>query len=85
MTRGGRTKQPSLRSLQWAMGLLVAGFVLLIASVASFAASQKTLGVVFMIAMLGCGVLAISAAFASWMRARRWRDQQRSDVRYLRS
>jgi hypothetical protein len=70
-----------MRYAKWGMGLSVAAAVMLAGAIAGFVAHVPAVGITFLALMIASAASAFGFSFTFWLKARKWRDQQRLAAR----
>jgi len=70
-----------MRYVKSGMGLLAATAVMLAGAIAGFAARVPAVGITFLALMIASAASAFGVSFTFWLKARKWRDQQRLAAR----
>jgi hypothetical protein len=70
-----------MRYVKAGMGLSVAAVVMLAGAIAGFVAHAPAAGITFLVLMIASAASAFGVSFTFWLKARKWRDQQRLAAR----
>jgi hypothetical protein len=70
-----------MRYAKWGMGLSAAAAVMLEGAIAGFVAHAPAVGITFLALMIASAASGFGACFTFWLKARKWRDQQRLTAR----
>ena len=70
-----------MRYAKSGMGLSVAAAVMLAGAIAGFIAHAPAVGMTFLALMIASAGSAFGVSFTFWLKARKWRDQQRLAAR----